>query len=314
MSSRINSVDKDFTLLMADSAIQAYNAFNDPPDVTPPDGWEYVGTWSGVDPYGVFFKDKEPFGVIFRDKAHPDTIILSFRGTDSMLDWWEDLFVSDVKFAPYNHNVTIPDLDVSDGFNAIYTTSDGHTQSMQHQLFEWLVKLNPSTVYVTGHSLGSALSELFILDAAVSLTGKLQPQISCMNFACPRVGHKNFAHYYDSLPAQQNPATRTIRIVNHFDLVPKVPPSEVLGYKHVGVYFLVAFEKKGAWVPHYVVRHSMVNYHDVLEKALAQPDQIYVGDVTGHDGVILRSVKPPADGAASLQDIHVPLIKGLFDD
>ena len=48
-----------------------------------------------------------------------------------------------------------------------------------------------------------------------------------------------------SFTITQNPATRTLRIQNTYDVVPCAPP-ELIGYQHVGDAYLVAFYNKDA--------------------------------------------------------------------
>jgi len=81
---------------------------------------------------------------------------------------------------------------------------------------------------VTGHSLGSALSTLFVIENSlkhkfdISLIGTL---------ASPKVGNLEFKHVFDSIPLT------SWRIVNIRDVVPKLPPTIpfILDYEHVDV-------------------------------------------------------------------------------
>jgi len=302
--SRLSQVNADLTLLLADASYQAYEAFDKHPKVIPPRGWDYVDSWTGTDPYGFFFKTNEPYGLVFRSQTSPETFIFAFRGTDSIADGWEDIWANTAYFKPYKTPVGFPDIEVADGFNAVYVTADKSIPSMQQQLFTLLEKYQPKTLYITGHSLGSSLCELFTLDVAVSLPGELTAQT--INFACPRVGKSGFQTYYDGLPSQQNPTTKTIRIVNYWDFVPALPPNFILGYDHVGDYFLLAFWKKGAWVPNVLVRHSLANYITILKLAFKQPNQVFIGEAPGIDGstpVTLKSASPPSTMVSSPEEL-----------
>ena len=92
-------------------------------------------------------------------------------------------------------------------------------------------------VIITGHSLGSSLSEPFTLDLVLS--APMLHSKTC-NFACPRVGNKEWAGFYDSLT--KSVGNPTLRVVNAEDLVPKVPPE----------------------LPDYALRHSSTNYARTL--------------------------------------------------
>ncbi len=79
---------------------------------------------------------------------------------------------------------------------------------------------------VTGHSLGGALTTLFVMENAAKK--KFDITTLC-TFASPRVGNKEFARVFDLLPID------SWRIVNRLDLVPKLPPHipVLLDYDHV---------------------------------------------------------------------------------
>lgn len=114
-------------------------------------------------------------------------------------------------------------------------------------------------VIITGHSLGSSLSEPFTLDLVLS--APMLHSKTC-NFACPRVGNKEWAGFYDSLT--KSVGNPTLRVVNAEDLVPKVPP-ELPGYAHVGEAYEICFKSDGfRLLPDYALRHSSTNYARTL--------------------------------------------------
>jgi len=79
---------------------------------------------------------------------------------------------------------------------------------------------------VTGHSLGSALATLFVME---NDTKKRFDITTSCTFASPRVGTLEFARAFDQLPIN------SWRIVNTLDVVPKLPPHIplLLEYDHV---------------------------------------------------------------------------------
>ena len=68
-----SEIDRDKALLLVDASIQAYNALNqdnpnecDSSNVKPPEGYELVGSWTGVDAVFNELKKVECYGVVFR--------------------------------------------------------------------------------------------------------------------------------------------------------------------------------------------------------------------------------------------------------
>ncbi len=271
---------------MIESSLQAYNEFNkDEPaicqkkNIVPPTDFDFVECWTGID--SIFSHDKtvECYGVVFRSKVAPYIYIFAFRGTSSILDILDDLGVEKKPFTPYEASVSVPsDVAVESGFYDVYSSSDENTHSMQKQLFQLLDKYEASDkpidqLYITGHSLGSALCELFTLDVALS-----RPSITAsnINYACPRVGNSDFVTFYEKQPAQQNSNTRTLRVQNTYDKVPCVP-LESMGYQHLSYAYIIAFYKD-SWIGklNFLDSHSSQNYSAVLHCAAASDQGVCV--------------------------------------
>lgn len=288
----INDIDKEKALLLIDASIQAYESFSvkepmrcQTEKITAPAGYDFIDSWTGVD--SIFDKGikTECYGVVFRSQLMPHVYIFAFRGTASFLDALDDLGVRKKTFIPYDNlsEVTVPDsVHVESGFYHIYSESSekSGTMSMQSQLFALIDKYQASDkpidqLYITGHSLGAALSELFTLDIALS-----RPEIAASNYnyACPRVGSSEFVDFYTSQPRQQDIETRTLRLQNTYDKVPCVPP-EQMGYQHLPNAFLIEFYEE-SWLGlekyNLVARHSSVNYQAVLNCAAASEDGVCV--------------------------------------
>jgi len=280
--SSINDTDKAKTLLLIEASLQAYNAFNDDTPgkcqqekIIAPVGFDFVECWTGID--AIFSHDKtvECYGVVFRSQVAPYIYIFAFRGTSSALDILDDLGVESRSFTPYETSIEIPSgIAVESGFYDVYSSCNKNTPSMQNQLFHLIDKYETSNkpinqLYITGHSLGSALSELFTLDVALS-----RPSImaSNINYACPRVGNRDFVTFYEQQPAQQNSSTQTLRVQNTYDKVPCVP-LEDMGYQHLPYAYIIAFYKDN-WIEKadLIACHSSLNYHAVLNCA-AENDQ-----------------------------------------
>jgi hypothetical protein len=193
----------------------------------------------------------ECYGVVFRSQTAPYTYIFAFRGTSSTLDILDDLGVESKFFTPHDTPVMpVPgDVEVESGFFDVYCESDGDTPSMQQQMFGLIDTFNASDkpigqLYITGHSLGSAVCELFTLDVALS-----RPEVNASNYnyACPRVGNREFVSFYEKQAAQLDPQTRTLRIQNTYDKVPCVP-LEDMGYDHLSYALFSRFlRRKLVW-------------------------------------------------------------------
>ena len=275
--------DWDKVLLLIDASIQAYRAFDhDPKPAEAPPGYEIVDTWGGVD--SVFGDDRtvEIYGIVFRSLAAPYRYVFAFRGTDSVLDLIDDLGAEKKSFTPFDRSGAVPaGVQVESGFADVYTEDSGQTPSMQQRVFALLDRYAASNDYplhelwITGHSLGAALSVIFSLDVALS-----RPKISAsnINFACPRVGNAEFVAFYEKQAAEQSPGTRTLRVQNVFDRVPCVP-LEAMGYQHVNDAFLIAFYKH-EWIPVdlglIVHNHAAANYQAVLQCAAASPGKVCI--------------------------------------
>lgn len=181
---------------------------------------------------------------------------------------------------------------VADGFYSVYATKGGGMPgAMREQVFSFLGEASPTPtrLVITGHSLGAALANLFTLDAVASL-----PTVKTVSttIASPRTGKAAFEKAYDQTYGLKN---STFRIANHYDFVPSLPPNTVLGYEHVGQRFLVAFYEKGAWIPHVLARHSLLNYQDVINHALQLTPQMWAGEFPDHvasSHATMKSVDP----------------------
>ena len=215
--------------------------------VPAPSGYSLSKTFEGVVGFRILgSKKREVIAAAFQKTGAKDYII-TFRGTDSTGDKEDDGDVFQSKF--YNnkrHHVS--DVYVHGGFYDIYNDKIESLPSLRTQLWNWLEEVkfeNISTLYITGHSLGSALSTLFTYD--LFSTGGIQCPVIHYNFAAPMVGNKSFCSDYSKYITREypdRPMLEAIRIVNTRDLVPKVPgdlPFEQYNYLHVDNAFNVSF-------------------------------------------------------------------------
>jgi triacylglycerol lipase len=152
----------------------------------------------------------EKFGFILKSNMDK-SIVIAFRGSESLQDWQEDAMVAQVPFCRGKHELG----HVHRGFLTIY-------ESCKDQIFEAYEKIQDRkdrTVYVTGHSLGAGLATLHALDVAFhDLEFK---DLVMYNFASPRVGDLEFKEIYDCCVKD------SVRFVNDDDIVPNLPRSSV---------------------------------------------------------------------------------------
>lgn len=109
----------------------------------------------------------------------------------------------------------------------------------------------PTSITVTGHSLGAALATLYVADNS-TMGGQVATPLLC-TFASPRVGDQVFATKFDQL------GIASWRIVNLLDLVPNVP---FVGFWHVEtLYLYIAFSVQLSLD----CEHSLLTYLNMLD-------------------------------------------------
>lgn len=302
-----NNIDPSLASLLVDASIESYYAYDAHVParcrldlVTSPPGYDAIDCWTGLDAVFSSLGLYECFGVVFRSKAAPYSYVFAFRGTYSMLDVLEDLdFWQQYSFVPLRALQSAGDAKVAGGFWSIYSASRAGSKSMQQQVFDLVDKYQASAqpisqLYITGHSLGAALSELFTLDLALSPYREIPYRN--YNYAGPLVGNPAFAQLYDSQPRELEPATRTLRIQNTYDIVPCSPP-QLFGYQHVGDAYLLAFYNKDAgWLnpEAKLYDHQALNYQGVLSCAFSSSQGYCDNDnlVVGTETLVSRKPDP----------------------
>lgn len=276
------------TVQMGQAVQQAYLAFKQGSQWQPtaPSGWSYTTSITGWDEIISHDGTAELFGLVFQAAADPSQVLIAFRGTDSKVDAYNDLFYFTETFTPYA-NVTPPiAAAVAKGFNGIYVhTGKTLATSLQAQVFQLLSSISAassglSQIYVTGHSLGGAIAELLAYDLSLSLPSTPATTIT---FAAPMVGIQSWGQAYDA-----GPGASTIRVVNLDDVVPNLPPLSISpNYVQVAQEFAIQFKGQNEGLhptEDLIIRHEMDNYLYVIEQAIGQSPQQWAG--TFPDGVI----------------------------
>jgi hypothetical protein len=222
-----------------------------------PDGWE-LSAWIQMSDFLFNIKDPKFYGIVVHEIANPDNRVIAIRGTEGIVEWLDD--AASIVMVPFKQ---MPSAGrVAFGFDNIYSTlkvvpvpapaehglaaetigaspltgSFGDQleqlalrreaqRGLSHSFAEGRTRRDRPTV-VSGHSLGSALATLFVLENSVK--GKFDVTL-LTTLASPKVGNKEFKHVFDALPLT------SWRIVNIHDVVPKLPPTIpfILDYEHV---------------------------------------------------------------------------------
>jgi hypothetical protein len=87
------------------------------------------------------------------------------------------------------------------------------------QVQDILLEYPTYRVNTTGHSLGGALATLFAMKACI--IDSIPKPVTCINFGSPKVGNSYFRRAISH--AEEKGTLRHLRVVNHYDPVPKVP-------------------------------------------------------------------------------------------
>jgi len=144
-----------------------------------------------------------------------DTTLIAFRGTEALniKDWVTDLMIATV-YAPVGVG------KVHRGFDAAFSAIRPQLELALNEQYD-----GHSPIWITGHSLGGALS--ILAAAQLSFAQKLPVQ-GIYTFGQPRVGDRTFAKFVRK--ALQD---RVVRFVNDRDIVPQVPsPGMLIKYRH----------------------------------------------------------------------------------
>lgn len=145
-----------------------------------------------------------------------DRLFVTFRGSDSKLDWHHN-FQFFKKCIPYDNPDTA--IRVHAGFLNAYKTPKVRRRIQD------MVSSSVRKIQISGHSLGAALAVLCAVDLQYNFPDR---DIECIVFGCPRVGNAAFRDSYNKR------VFKTVRVENGNDIITKIP-LWIMGYRHVGV-------------------------------------------------------------------------------
>lgn len=150
---------------------------------------------------------------IWSKSPNPDWMVVSYRGTNELRDWKKNIdafFPDQHKLGGRRHN----------GFTRVY-------EQNSKSVLDLITKINPKYIWLTGHSLGGALSTATAAD--LLLINRLPSSIFVMTIGSPRYGDENFQRIYDS-----KLGTNHWFFVNESDPIPHLGPNW-MGYRHTGI-------------------------------------------------------------------------------
>jgi triacylglycerol lipase len=259
MSSSLDPVKAAFYGQFVAAAYDMYAVDHD--DLRPapkniPAGWE-LSAWINMKDFLFQMTELKFYGIVVHEIADPDNRVVALRGTEGIVEWLDD--AASIVMVPFRQ---VPEAGrVAFGFDNIYSTmkvvpvpraaaavapaaEPELTGSFADQLEQLALRREAERgvagkfaagrtrrerpTVVSGHSLGSALATLFVLENSV----KRKFDIALVStLASPKVGNADFARVFGSLPLT------SWRVMNMRDVVPKLPPTipHVLDYEHVGV-------------------------------------------------------------------------------
>jgi hypothetical protein len=222
----------------------------------------HITAWIVMSDFAVFGEKIQRFyGFVARCNSDPYQHVIAVRGTEGWVEWWDDAVFVPTTFKP------APSAGlVHSGFYRIYRTMRLHKYEQPSALDPAQAALAPAGspapqksfadqvedlltsvpaaprayhadgaelkhhFVVAGHSLGAALCTLYVMEHAIKKRADPKRQVTIdrlCTFASPRVGRSTFVDQFNALPIDK------WRIANTQDLVPKVPPPWLCGYRHV---------------------------------------------------------------------------------
>jgi predicted lipase len=246
---------------LVNAAYAMYEA--DPDNLTPqpkdiPSGFAMVA-WIHMSDFAFLNTYPKFYGFVAQSILNPATHVVVIRGTQGLIEWYDDAMIVKTPFTQVPNAG-----EVASGFDNIYGTlkvvkytppppgarleaaaapvadATPLSGSFAEQIAQVVGSTEPSralhadlmgmpetpapAVAITGHSLGSALCTLYVMENAAK--GLVHNPVIC-TFASPRVGDQAFVDAFNKLPG-----VTSWHIKNTWDIVPKLPPA-LLGYGDV---------------------------------------------------------------------------------
>ncbi len=152
------------------------------------------------------------YGILAVDKTNPSLFTAFIRGTESVIEWAED-----VEFLLVDNDEM--GSSVEDGFFSVFSSLTIEDIPLRDWVRQNLLKIDNVRITIACHSLGSAIgcySAALISKDAIELK---QAPVRLMAFACPKPGDIKLAAFMADHIASNS------RVYNYErDVVPKLPP------------------------------------------------------------------------------------------
>lgn len=256
----------------------AYDMYDaDPSSLTPaprgiPQGYQLIA-WIQMTDFVLRPTIKSFYGFLAQ-KGPEHSFVLALRGTSNVLEWWDSFHALMVPFrqVPAAGEVADGFARIYDGLQIVPADSGGVTAKSSAanagfaQQISDLIRHNQGAhalaaaeLVVTGHSLGAALTTLYVLDNASN--SRINNPLVC-TFGSPRVGNGTFVEAFNALDLT------SWRIVNAPDIIANLPP-EVFGYRHVRKESL--FDSTGKVKATLACAHAIETYLTLLDPADHKP-------------------------------------------
>jgi hypothetical protein len=201
----------DISIRLANLVQQAYSQFE---EYKKPPSWEIDKNYKLIQP---IFDGNIPFGFVATDLDRKN-VYISIRGTLTFLEWFKDAQIELISYQNGKAGKSSKIIPVNGDYGSITKGFRDIYVNLRDDIINGLKECpKDANVYITGHSLGSALATLAIPDI-LNNTHFTDPQkIVMYTFASPRCGNRDFAQ------AMSKTGVQHWRIANTEDIVPSLP-------------------------------------------------------------------------------------------
>jgi predicted chitinase len=282
---RAAAFDPKQATLLGQFVEAAYSMFDaDPTKLTPPASPDFPAGFRlaasiQMQDFVLFSTGPVFYGFVAQSTANLNHFVLAFRGTSGWTEWWDDANAGirvpfrvpgcgwiGAGFARIYDTIEVVEYPVSALAASASARSLKSVGGLSRQIATLVARHAPAAgptafaasaaVSVAGHSLGSALATLYVMENAK--TDQLANPL-VYTFASPRVGDASFAAAFNGL------GLTSWRVANAPDLVPNLPP-DWLGFKHVDTLYPVTSTGKvksspGCW-------HSLATHLSLIDPTL----------------------------------------------
>lgn len=195
---------------------------------------DFISSGSNIATLEVFGDNSSLEELVYAIAVNPKRkrITVTFRGSVTSKDWMTDAMITlknipnpAAKYKDQPKTISIHTgfhdyllgTKFGDGEKTIVSKCD----EILSIVIKQLLKYPGFQLYITGHSLGGALSTLFSFYVAASDNPNITKPVKCVSIASPKVGSMSFFKAYQAL--EREGKIRHLRVSNDKDLVTQVP-------------------------------------------------------------------------------------------